>query len=90
MNQALESIAQLFGKASRKIKKDEISPAAQKMYFYKKGQKVTKAQIEALHDEHHKNKKNKWLKRRWLSIIVVNFLFVFSSASSGFIPTYLA
>jgi len=78
MNIYLESIAQLFGRASRKPKKEEISPAAQKMYFYKKGQKVTKAQIEELHDEHQKNRKNKWLKRRWLTLIFVNLLFVVS------------
>ncbi|MCK5665825.1 MAG: 4Fe-4S binding protein, partial [Thiotrichaceae bacterium] len=78
MNVYLESIAQLFGRASRKIKKDEISPAAQKIYFHKKSEVVTKAQIEFLHDEHQKNRKNKWLKRRWLTIIAVNFLFVVS------------
>ncbi len=78
MNRALESIAQLFGKASHKLKKDEISPAAQKIYFYKKGIKVTKAEIEALHDEHHKNAKNKWRKRRWLTLMAVNLLFVVS------------
>jgi len=78
MNQTLESLAQLFGRASTKPKKDEISPAAQKMYFYKKGEIVTKAQIEALHDEHHKNAKNKWRKRRWLTLLAINLLFIVS------------
>jgi len=58
MNNVLESLAQLFGRASRKPRKNELSPAAQKMYFHKKGEKVTKAQLIALHDEHHKNSKN--------------------------------
>lgn len=78
MNRYLESLAQLFGKSPRKPKKEEISPEAQKMYFYKKGEKVTKEQIMALHDEHHKNAKNKWRKRRWLTLIAVNLLFVVS------------
>ena len=78
MNHTLESLAQLFGRASRKPKKEELSPAAQKMYFYKKGQKVTKAQLQELHDEHHKNSKNKWRKRRWLTLIAINLLFVVS------------
>jgi len=78
MNNVLESLAQLFGRAPRKPRKDELSPAAQKMYFYKKGEKVTKAQLIALHDEHHKTSKNKWLKRRWLTLLAVNLLFVVS------------
>jgi len=78
MNNVLESLAQLFGRAPRKPRKDELSPAAQKMYFYKKGQKVTKQQLIDLHDEHHKNAKNKWRKRRWLTLIAVNLLFVVS------------
>ncbi|MCU7837146.1 MAG: NapH/MauN family ferredoxin-type protein [gamma proteobacterium symbiont of Taylorina sp.] len=78
MNTYIESIAQLFGRASRKPKKEEISPAAQKIYFYKKGQTVTKAQIEELHGEHQKNRKNKWRKRRWLTLIAINLLFVVS------------
>lgn len=80
MNNMIESLAQLFGRSSRKPRKDELSPAAQKMYFYKKGQKVTKAQLIALHDEHHKNSKNKWRKRRWLTLIAANLLFVVSFA----------
>ncbi len=78
MNRSLESLLQLLGRAPRKPKKDELSPEVQKIYFYKKGEKVTKAQLEALHDEHHKNSKNKWRKRRWLTLIIVNLLFVVS------------
>ncbi len=78
MNILLESLAQLFGRAPRKPRKDELSPAVQKIYFHKKGEKVTKAQLIALHDEHHKNSKNKWRKRRWLTLIAVNLLFVVS------------
>ncbi len=78
MNRALESLAQLLGRAPTKPNKEDISPAAEKIYFYKKGETVTKAQLEALHAEYHKNSKNKWKKRRWLTLIAVNLLFVVS------------
>jgi ferredoxin-type protein NapH len=78
MHPLLESFAQLFGRASQKPRKEDISPAAQTIYFYKKGQKVTKAELISLHEEHHKNSKNKWRKRRWLTLIAVNCLFVLS------------
>ncbi|WP_198264460.1 NapH/MauN family ferredoxin-type protein [sulfur-oxidizing endosymbiont of Gigantopelta aegis] len=78
MNRYIESLAQLFGRTPRKPRKNEISSDAQKIYFYKKGVKVTKAELVALHDEHHKNSKNKWRKRRWLTLVLVNLLFVLS------------
>lgn len=73
-----ESFLQLLGANPTKPAKEEIRPAAQKLYFYKKGEKVTKADLIRLHDEHHKNSKNKWTKRRWITLFLVNFLFVVS------------
>jgi len=80
MNLFKESLMQLLGADPKKPSKEELKPAAQKLYFYKKGEKVTKADLIALHEEHHKNSKNKWTKRRWITLILVNFLFVFSYA----------
>ncbi|MFK5894167.1 MAG: NapH/MauN family ferredoxin-type protein [Pseudomonadota bacterium] len=78
MNLFKESFRQLLGANSRKPKSDELSAEVKKVYFYKKGIKVTKQELIDLHDKHHENSNNKWLKRRWLTLLFVNFLFLFS------------
>jgi ferredoxin-type protein NapH len=78
MNLFKESFRQLLGSDPRKPRSDELSPKVKEFYVYKKSITVTKAKLIALHDEHHATSKNKWRKRRWATLILVNFLFIFS------------
>lgn len=80
MNLFIESFRQLLGSDPRKPSKDELSSDVKKIYFYKKGIKVTKAELQEVHDKHHQTPQIKWLKRRWLTLLFVNFLFLFSYA----------
>lgn len=75
MNLLFESFAQLLGRAPRKPAKEEISPAAQKVHFYKRGQKVD---MEAVRAQHAAHNGTKWRNRRWITLIAVNLLFVVS------------
>ena len=70
-----ESLAQLLGRAPRRPDKDAISPAAQKIHLYKRGQKVN---LEAIRAEHANHDSRKWLRRRWFTLLAVNLLFVLS------------
>ncbi|WP_303908111.1 NapH/MauN family ferredoxin-type protein [Thiohalomonas denitrificans] len=75
MNLLFESFAQLIGRAPRKPTKEEIKPAAQKIHFYKRGEKLDREEARALHAAH---KSNKWRNRRWVTLIAINLLFVVS------------
>lgn len=75
MNYIKESLIQLFGGVIKKPAKEDIKPAAQEVHFYKKGHPVTKAYIEEIHAAGHGNK---WRNRRWLTLLFINLLFVFS------------
>ena len=57
-------------------KPTEISPAAQKIHFYKKGNRDLIA--EKLHARAHAVHDNKWRTRRWVTLILANLLFTFS------------
>lgn len=70
-----EHIAQLLGRAPRKRTGENISPAAQEIHFYKKGQTFDP---KAAAEEHQKHKTNKWRNIRWATLIAVNLLFVVS------------
>lgn len=70
-----ESLAQIFGAEPKKPQKEEITPAAQEVHFYKKANPITKAYIEELHAKGHPNT---WRNRRWLTLLFVNLLFVVS------------
>ncbi|RCX30746.1 NapH/MauN family ferredoxin-type protein [Thioalbus denitrificans] len=76
MKYLVESFMQLLGRAPTKPEKDDITPAAQEIHFYKRGQKLDMDEVRRLHDE--KQGKNKWLKRRWATLLFVNLLFVVS------------
>jgi ferredoxin-type protein NapH len=78
MNLFKESFLQLLGANPRKPKDDDLSAEVKKVSFYKKGLKVTKADIRELHDKFKETATNKWRKRRWITLFVVNFLFLFS------------
>ena len=68
MSYIKESLAQLFGAAPKKPKKEEIKPAAQEIHFYKKANPISKAYIEELHASGHGNK---WRNRRWLTLLFI-------------------
>ena len=52
------------------------APAAQKIHFYKKGNRDLIA--EKLHARAHAEHKNTWRNRRWITLIIANLLFTFS------------
>ncbi len=77
MRYILESLAQIFGRKPSRPEKAGISEAAQAIHTEKRLHKLTRAELAAVH-EAHANHPNKWLRRRWLTLIVVNLLFVVS------------
>lgn len=64
----------LFGREPKKP--EAISPAAQKIHFYKRGNRDLIA--EKLHARAHAVHANKWRNRRWAVLLAVNLLFVVS------------
>lgn len=72
-----DSLAVVFGAAPRRPAKDEQSEAVKAIYQGKKG-KLTKAMLEEKRHEHRKTCCNKWQRRRWITLILVNLLFVIS------------
>ncbi len=75
MNLFFESLAQLLGRAPRKPAKEEITPAAQAIHFRQRGETFDVEEARALHAAHDSRK---WRNRRWITLIVVNLLFVIS------------
>jgi ferredoxin-type protein NapH len=75
MSYFTESFMQLLGRAPTKPTKEQISPEAQKIHFVRKGEKVD---LEALRREHEEHDSNKWRRRRWITLIFINLLFVIS------------
>ena len=70
----VDQIKVLFGaEPAKPTKPEDISPAAQTIHFYKKGNKDYK-----LHAQAHEQKSTKWRNRRWATLIFANLLFVFS------------
>ena len=73
----VDQIKVLFGwEPSKPTKAEDISPAAQKIHFYKKGNRDLIA--EKLHARAHAVPSNKWRNRRWATLIFANLLFTFS------------
>ncbi|MGB7503464.1 MAG: NapH/MauN family ferredoxin-type protein, partial [Azonexus sp.] len=73
----VDQIKVMFGWEPRKpTKAEDISPAAQKIHFYKKGNRDLIA--EKLHARAHAEPSNKWRNRRWVTLIIANLLFTFS------------
>ncbi len=77
MNYIKESLAQLFGAKPRRPTKDEQSAEVLAIYEGKRG-KLSKADVENVRHEHKKTCCNKWQRRRWATLILVNLLFVVS------------
>ena len=77
MSYIRESLRVLFGGAPNKPAAEEISPAAKEIHFYKKQNPFTKAEFEQIYAEAAKKPaSHKWRNRRWITLILVNFLFL--------------
>ena len=70
----VDQIKVLFGREPSKPA--AVSPAAQEIHFYKRGNRDLIA--EKLHARAHATASHKWRNRRWATLIVVNLLFVVS------------
>ena len=77
MSYMKDSLAQLFGAKPRRPTKDEQPPELLKIYQGKKGN-LDKSKLESVRHEHRKTCCNKWQRRRWTTLILVNLLFVVS------------
>ncbi|MCB1773578.1 MAG: NapH/MauN family ferredoxin-type protein, partial [Gammaproteobacteria bacterium] len=79
MNYFVESLAQMFGRAPTKTPRDELKVEVAQIYEEKRKHKLTKADLEALEAAHERTRhRHKWRNRRWITLIVVNLLFVVS------------
>ena len=77
----LHKLAMMFGAAPRKPTEEETTDAAREMRKQKKLPDVVKARRQAIADEHFLDKtSHKWRNIRWLSIILINAMFVVSFA----------
>ncbi len=77
MGYIVESLRQLFGAAPRRPAPEEISPTAREVHFHKKHNPSTKAEFKAIYTEHGSGG-TKWRNRRWITLILINLLFVAS------------
>lgn len=72
-----KSLLQLFGSKIPRPSKNEQSPEVRAIYDSKIGT-LSKEDLEKVHIEHKKPYGGKWLRRRWITLILVNLLFVVS------------
>ncbi len=77
MKYIIESFSQVFGSKPTRPDKSKQPAALKAIYEGKKG-KLTKAALEATRHEHRSTCCNKWQRRRWITIILVNVLFLVS------------
>ena len=77
MNYFKESLLQLLGRAPSRPNAEDKSPKVQVLHLRKKGEKYDQ---EAVRKEHADHDSKKWLRRRWITLISVNLLFVLSYA----------
>jgi len=75
----VESLAMMFGRAPRKPEAGEVSAAARDLMKLKKTPEQVALRKARIAEEHeHPVVSNKWRYRRWISIVVLNLLFVVS------------
>ncbi len=72
-----ESLAQIFGAKPTRPDKATQPEELKAIYQGKRG-KLSKADVNQVRHEHRKTCCNKWQRRRWLTLIAVNMLFVVS------------
>ena len=70
----VDQILVLFGREPKKP--HAITPEAKKIHVYKRGNRDFIA--EKLHARAHAKHKNSWRNRRWITLILINLLFVVS------------
>lgn len=75
MNYIKESLLQVFGAKPTRPHKDDQPEQLKAIYQSKRGM-LSKADLEAARDEH--KHKHTWLWRRWITLLLVNLLFVVS------------
>lgn len=74
-----ESLRVMFGGEPRRYAAEEFSPQVHVIHQYKRGQKLTRAQLEETERAHReRGKHHRWRNRRWLVLILINLLFVLS------------
>ena len=75
MNYIKESLSQVLGNDPTRPKKEE-QPERLKQIYESKRNKLSKADLMAI--AHHSHFMGKWMKRRWITLILINLLFVIS------------
>jgi len=79
MSSLAKSLAGLFGAEPKKPQADDFSVEARQMHQQQRGDKQRIALLKAeLEEKKHKKIPEKWRRRRWTVLILVNLLFVVS------------
>ena len=79
MGYIIESLRQILGFKPSRPAPEKITPAAQEVHLYKKANPATKAELEAITAEKETARgRHKWRNRRWITLVLVNLLFVVS------------
>jgi len=77
MSYIIESLRVLFGAIPNRPAPDEITPEAQEIHLYKKQNPFNKAEFEKIYEQAaERPAPHKWRNRRWITLILVNFLFL--------------
>jgi ferredoxin-type protein NapH len=77
MSQFTESLMQLLGREPTRPAKDSISPAVREVMLEKRKVGLKKADLRAV-EAAHALKPKQWRRRRWITLILVNLLFLVS------------
>ena len=79
MNHLIKSVAVLLGADPRKPQPDDFTPEAKSLHAEQRADKsrIEAIRIEIAHKKQHKTPE-KWRRRRWTVLILVNLLFVLS------------
>jgi ferredoxin-type protein NapH len=77
MNYIKESFSQVFGNPPERPDKNEQPEELKAIYAAKRGA-LTKQALREAELEHHSHFFRKWQRRRWITLILVNFLFLVS------------
>lgn len=79
MRELADSLRLMFGGLAKLPKKNQYSPEAAELHAFKRRPEETEKRIAAIKKELEEGHKSiKWKARRWVSIVVVNLLFVLS------------
>ncbi|MCP3868572.1 MAG: NapH/MauN family ferredoxin-type protein [Gammaproteobacteria bacterium] len=78
MGYIVESFRQLAGLDPSRPHPEEQADEVLSVYKEKRKTRLTKAALEAARDEHHTQCCDKWQRRRWATLILLNLLFVVS------------